>query len=106
MEAAERNAQQLKGADTPIQYVVRPVSNTQRWKTPCSRCGGDGHNAQECRFKEATCHACGKKGHIAKACRSKDRQQRRKPWRTPTRSQKWVQLEPNAREPDQSGNSD
>ncbi len=96
MEAAEKNAQQLHGAETPIQYVDRPSSGTQRQKVCCSRCGGDNHGAQECRFREASCHACGKKGHIAKVCRSKDSEQRRRPRKVVTRSQKWVQKEPNA----------
>lgn len=107
MEAAERNAQQLKGPVTPIQLVSRSSPPVQRGKVPCHRCG-ENHSAQECRFKEATCYACGKKGHIGKACRSRDRGQKGVPSarRAIVRSQKWVQLEPGASGTEDSGDSD
>ena len=104
MEAAERNAQQLKGADTPIQLVSRQLPKVQARNIPCSRCGGENHTAQECRFKEAICHACGKKGHISRACRSKDRMSSSR--RATTHSQRWVQLEPEASGTEESGDSD
>ena len=104
MEAAERNAQQLKGADTPIQLVSRQLPKVQARNIPCSRCGGENHTAQECRFKEAICHACSKKGHISRACRSKDRMSSSR--RATTHSQRWVQLEPEASGTEESGDSD
>ena len=39
--------------------------------TPCFRCGGTNHLADECRFKDTVCRACQKKGHVERVCRSK-----------------------------------
>ena len=71
-EAAERNAQQLKGADSTVQKINAPRPSRKRAPGGgCYRCGLRNHEADKCRFKEATCHGCGKKGHIKRACRSK-----------------------------------
>ncbi len=79
MEAAERNAQQLKGADPAVQFVTSRTSDGTAQKrtgpgdvtAACYRCGRSNHHAPDCRFKDATCHNCGKKGHLSKVCRSK-----------------------------------
>uniref|UniRef100_A0A5S6QMM6 RNA-directed DNA polymerase n=1 Tax=Trichuris muris TaxID=70415 RepID=A0A5S6QMM6_TRIMR len=36
----------------------------------CWRCGANGHNSDNCRFKRSQCYRCGKLGHVSKACRS------------------------------------
>ncbi len=58
MEAADRNAQQLKGTASTIQLVAaRLTSGASSMETrPCYRCSGN-HDAAECRFKEVTCHS-------------------------------------------------
>ena len=51
-------------------YCQKPPQ--KKLNTPkCYRCDGQGHYANECRFKEAICHKCNKKGHIKKACKGK-----------------------------------
>ena len=74
-ESADKNAQQLKGADpaAPVQKIgaQSPVRPTSKRGQACYRCGLSNHKADKCRFEDATCHGCGKKGHIKRACRSK-----------------------------------
>ena len=89
MEAAKRNAQQLKGAELPIQWMSRqpgagkltrdpnstPKSQSQvtgqKQGTPCHRCNQVGHNGAVCKFEGATCYYCHKLGHLACACQKK-----------------------------------
>ena len=79
MEAAEINAQQLKGRVEHHEEQVLPkcgkaeVDRIGRASGPfsCHRCGSRNHEGGECRFKDITCHNCGKKGHLAKVCFSK-----------------------------------
>uniref|UniRef100_A0A914UZE4 CCHC-type domain-containing protein n=1 Tax=Plectus sambesii TaxID=2011161 RepID=A0A914UZE4_9BILA len=37
----------------------------------CDRCGGSGHDENECKYRNAVCNACSKMGHLARVCRSK-----------------------------------
>ena len=97
MEAADTNAQQLKGADPAVQFVSSRMT-TQLPPKPavtCYRCGRSGHLAGECRLKDVICHNCGKRGHIAKVCRSKEGSRKTKPLTGNYRPQqaKWVQLQ-------------
>ena len=64
LEAAENQAQELKGAEPTIHRVE---SSPQK----CYRCGGTNHKESQCRFKQAVCHKCNKRGHIQRACRSR-----------------------------------
>jgi hypothetical protein len=51
----------------------KPQPQQKKLSTPkCYRCDGQGHYANECRFKEAICHKCNKKGHNKKACEITD----------------------------------
>ena len=67
MEAADRNAQKLKGTEHNP-YRVGEVSAATY---PCYRCGSDRHKPKDCRFKEVECRNCKKIGHLAKMCRSR-----------------------------------
>ena len=67
MEAADRNAQKLKGAESNS-FRVGEVSAATN---PCYRCGSDRHKPKDCRFKEVECRNCKKIGHLAKMCRSR-----------------------------------
>ena len=76
MEAADLNAQQLKGADPTVQFVSSRMTPSQAVLKPgtaCYRCGRSSHHAAECKFKDVICHTCGKREHIAKVCRSKEK---------------------------------
>ena len=97
MEAADTNAQQLKGADPAVQFVSSRMTTQLPPKhgVTCYQCGRSGHLAGECRLKDVICHACGKRGHIAKVCRSKEGSRKTKPLTGNCRLQqaKWVQLQ-------------
>uniref|UniRef100_A0A914V0N8 CCHC-type domain-containing protein n=1 Tax=Plectus sambesii TaxID=2011161 RepID=A0A914V0N8_9BILA len=43
----------------------------KRDSNECDRCGGSGHNENECKYRNAVCNACSKTGHLARVCRSK-----------------------------------
>ena len=64
LEAAENQAQELKGAE-PIVHCVESSP------PKCYRCGGKNHKESQCKFKQAICHKCKKRGHIKRACRSR-----------------------------------
>jgi len=68
MEAADRNAQRLKGGEPNLR--VGEISRGTR-NTKCYRCGSDRHIAKDCRYKETECRFCKKKGHLAKMCFSR-----------------------------------
>ena len=65
LEMAEKNAQQFKATDPPVNRVEVPCKHKA-----CYRCGEKNHKAEQCRFRELSCHNCGKKGHLRKMCRS------------------------------------
>ena len=72
LESAERNAKSLKGKEEIVQNVRQfHKGSSERAGKPCYRCGKSNHDANSCRFVDATCHNCGKRGHIATVCRSK-----------------------------------
>ena len=80
-ELASRDAVEVaaadagRGAGTGVNKVRSQPSTRHNAKpgagTPCFRCGGTNHLADECRFKDTVCRACQKKGHIERVCRSK-----------------------------------
>ena len=80
MELADKDAKALKGTESSLKKLSAPPRKQggsptlQRQSKPCYRCGRSNHNANDCRFKEATCHHCHKKGHIAPACLKKKRE--------------------------------
>ena len=69
MEAAEANAQQLKGELHVGKVACRSTSENLTEKQ-CYRCSRRGHGEWECRFKDFICSHCKKKAHLAKVCRS------------------------------------
>ena len=97
MEAAERSAQQLKGADSVVVQQLSsrlsqsPSTRSSKKKAVCYRCGKD-HLHTACPFKDATCHYCGKTGHLASVCRTKlkNRQQKKS---DATKQENWVQTD-------------
>ena len=70
-EAVEKNARELsqkpKGPSF-VGYHQSPQLNGPAPQSPCYRCGGKQHSAQDCRFKTAEYHNCRKKGHIGPHC--------------------------------------
>ena len=77
MEAAERNASQLKGGTAPEVLRIGPAERTKKKadkQGACYRCGNRGHQSRECRYRDTKCHKCQKVGHLAKVCRSKKKQ--------------------------------
>ena len=72
MEASEANGKRLKGDVESVRSIgprVAQASAAQQLAKSCYYCGGTGHFASTCRFKDVTCHKCKKRGHIAKACK-------------------------------------
>ena len=100
MEAAEMNAQQLKGPDSDSASIHRlatrrrpPVSGSQEKKS-CYRCGRKNHHHSVCPFKDAKCHFCGKLGHLATVCRAKKRaEQEKKKDSKHVRKENWLWVE-------------
>ena len=74
MEAAEKNAEELRSATSPEQtvYLVRrgEWKNTQEFKE-CKHCGRMNHREEDCRIKDAECYRCQKKGHTSAVCKGK-----------------------------------
>ena len=77
METAAKDTVELRNSysEAPVHRLHarrKPQPPQRKLNTPkCYRCDGQGHYANECRFKEAICHKCNKKGHIKKACKGK-----------------------------------
>jgi hypothetical protein len=77
METAAKDAVELRNShsEAPVhKFHARRKQQRRQEKqsTPkCYRCDGQGHYANECRFKEAICHKCKQTGHIKKACKGK-----------------------------------
>ena len=77
METAATYAVELRHShsEAPVHkfHARRKPQPRQKKQNPpkCYRCDGQGHYANECRFKEAICHKCNKKGHIKKAFKGK-----------------------------------
>ena len=77
MEAADRHAKLLKGAETAVKKVsLTPrhrstTQSTSKTSEACYRCGRTNHEPKDCRFRDAICNTCGKRGHISPVCRSK-----------------------------------
>ena len=101
LEAAQKNAHTLKGAEAPPIFKVdrRGQTTKQTMKEeekPCYRCGKRGHGPNSCGFREAKCFNCGKIGHVASVCRSKRRQPGQGSKRAPRGRTKWVDTESTA----------
>ncbi len=68
MEMTKNNTKDLKDtADNPVLSVSIPNSPLCA-RRPCFYCRRTNHDAQHCKFCDATCHSCGKTGHSALAC--------------------------------------
>ena len=81
LESAAKNAREMKPLATavPPQETVHKVTTAEKdGSVVCHRCGGKGHKAPLCCFKNAKCHHCGKVGHLKKVCRSKGKPARGK----------------------------
>ena len=89
MEAAEINAQQLKGSTLQVGQMAASLGD----RSACYRCGSESHRERDCRFKEAVCYNCGKIGHLAKVCRAPQQSSGRQPrsrGRGGRRTTRWV----------------
>ena len=84
MEAADRNAQQLKGNDLRVAQVRRRhmqqrlaqaenQENPDNQRKPCYRCEGRSHAERRCHFKHVLCHNCGKKVFWQRSASQEDR---------------------------------
>ena len=78
MEAAERNAQSLKGSEAAVHKMNtsrEPATQRPPTRAPCYRGGRATHDPKDwCRHRESVCHFCKKKGYIAPVCRFKQQQ--------------------------------
>ena len=81
MELAQRNAVDLQPSSSSGGIGVNKVDHKHKKKAKvstsaskpakeCWQCGGDKHNANDCKFKSLKCFNCSKQGHSAKKCRS------------------------------------
>ncbi len=77
MELAQRNAVDLHPSSSSGGIGVNKVEHKHKKRakasasgskqsTECWRCGGDKHNANDCKFKSLKCFNCSKQGHSAK----------------------------------------
>ena len=92
MEAAAKKARDLHGGHAPSgaqahEEVHHMDKEKGSKKTgPCFRCGGENHQAANCKFKNAVCFKCNLKGHVAKKCRTKQTEKAgKKPRNAPTK---------------------
>ncbi|XP_028416384.1 uncharacterized protein K02A2.6-like [Dendronephthya gigantea] len=88
MEAATKDLVELRGkakTELPV-YTMRETPKQHR----CYRCGKEGHDSQQCHFKDQYCRNCRKKGHIKRVCRGKSQQQYTPPT-APSRKKKGEQ---------------
>ena len=105
MEAAERNALQLKGE----LRVAGKVDSGPATKKPCHQCGRRGHGEDECHFKDFICNHCKERGHLAKVCHSRTqsspKQAGGKGKGQSKQRAKWIKAGPNEREADAASES-
>ena len=84
MELAQRFAFDLQPSSSSGRIGVNKVDHKHKKKAKasasaskpvkeCWRCGGDNHNANDCKFKSLKCFNCSKQGHSAKKCRGEKR---------------------------------
>ncbi len=78
--ASHQRSHQRSDHRSEYKSSSKPASS----RKPCHRCGGEGHTADQCRFKDAECRYCHKKGHIATVCRRKLRTSKSRPINTAT----------------------
>ena len=69
MEAADRNAQKLKGNEQNLRVSEISLETHK----PFYRCGSEQHGPRACPYREAECQNCKEKGHLARMCQSKSR---------------------------------
>ena len=71
MESAERNSQRMNADGLQMNRVAQKSQkqpSREKPQTGCYRCGGTGHWAKDCHFKDAQSPKCRKMGHLAKVC--------------------------------------
>jgi hypothetical protein len=94
MELAVKDAKELSGAVSNVQFIGKKDAGKRNSTTPkfsqssqgqstfcyrqgqstfCYRCGNPNHKADKCFHKNATCHSCGKIGHLQSVCFGKQR---------------------------------
>ena len=84
MELAQMNAVDLQPSSSSGGIGVNKVGHKHKKKAKasasaskpakvCWRCGGDKHNANDCKFKSLKCFNCSKQGLCAKKCRGEKR---------------------------------
>ncbi len=78
--ASHERSNQCSDHRSEYKSSSKPASSTK----PCHRCGGEGHTAYQCRFKDAEWRYCHKKGHIATVCWRKLRTSKSRPIHTAT----------------------
>ena len=69
METAMKDSVELMGktkSEPPVNSIHEAPMQHR-----CYRCGKEGHDPQECYFKDQYCRNCGKKGHVKRVCRGK-----------------------------------
>ena len=69
METAMKDSVELRGktkSEPPVNSIHEAPMQHR-----CYRCGKEGHEPQECYFKDQYCRNCGKKGHVKRVCRGK-----------------------------------
>ena len=78
ISSAERTSRAMNSSKVQNQPVHIVWGKQTSGRRLCYRCGRNGHNSDQCRFREANCHTCGKVGHIAPVCMSGQKKEHQK----------------------------